>query len=352
MGIWYATREDVKSALDFKETARANATIDRALEAASRSVEGLCNRRFYPEIATRLWDWPNGQYARPWRLWLDANELISIAVMSAAGVVIPSVDYNLEPNEYGPPFNRVELDIASPATFGGGATHQRNISISGLFGYRNDETALSATTEALDAVETGVDVDAATSAAVGVGSLLRVDGERLAVTGRSMLDTGQTLGADLTNQVSAVTVPVANGTAFAVDEVVLIDAERMLITDIAGNNLIVKRGWDGTVLATHTTGAHLYAPRSLIVRRAVLGTIASTHSLGASVVRWEAPGPVRALTIAEALNTVLQEQAGWLRVTGGSGGSGGGKEATLAALNGLREQVWQSHGRKARTRVV
>lgn len=352
MGIWYATREQVKGALDFKETARTNAAVDRALEAASRSVEGLCHRRFYPEIATRLWDWPNGQYARPWRLWLDANELISITALSAAGVVIPALDYHLEPNEYGPPYDRVELDIASPATFGGGATHQRNISISGLFGYRNDETTLSATTEALDATETGVDVDAATSAAVGAGSLLRVDGERMAVVGRSMLDTGQTLGADLTNQVSTVLVPVASGAAFAVDEVVLIDAERMLITDIAGNNLIVKRGWDGTVLAPHTTGTHVYAPRTLAVQRAVLGTIASTHTLGTSVVRWEPPGPVNQLTIAEALNTLLQEQAGWLRVTGGSGGSSGGKEATLAALNDLREQVWSDYGRKARTRAV
>jgi hypothetical protein len=349
MGIWYATREDVKAALDFKETARANRAVDRALEAASRSVEGLCHRRFYPEIATRLWDWPNGQYSRPWRLWLDANELISITAMSAAGVVISALDYNLEPNQYGPPYNRVELDIGSDTTFGGGATYQRNISISGLFGYRNDKTALGATTEALDASETGVDVDAATSAAAGVGSLLRIDGERMTVTGRSMLDTGQTLGTDLTNQVNVVVVPVASGSAFAVDEAILIDAERMLITDIAGNNLIVKRGWDGTVLAPHTTGAHVYAPRSLTVRRAVLGTIASTHTLGAAVARWDAPGPVIELTIAEALNQVLQEQAGWLRVTGGSGGQ---KEATLTALLDLRDQAWDSHGRKARTRAV
>jgi hypothetical protein len=351
MGVWYATREDVKSALDFKETARTNAAVDRALEAASRAVEGLCHRRFYPETATRLWDWPNGQYARSWRLWLDANELISVTALSSAGVVIPSTAYHLEPNEYGPPYNRLELDIGTSSTFGGGATHQRNISISGLFGYRNDETALGVTTEALDASETGVDVDAATSAAVGVGSLLRLDGERMSVTGRSMLDTGQTLGAGLTAQVSAVTVPVASGAGFAVDEVVLIDGERMLIIDIAGNNLIVKRSWDGTVLAAHATGAVLYAPRSLTVQRAVLGTIASTHTLGAPVVQWDPPGPVNQLTIAEALNTVLQEQAGWLRMAGGAGNTGG-KEATLAALTALREQVWNSHGRKARTRAV
>ncbi|MER5559703.1 hypothetical protein ABT071_13965 [Streptomyces sp. NPDC002506] len=351
MGIWYATREDVKSALDFKETARTNAAVDRALDAASRSVEGLCNRRFYPEIATRLWDWPNGQTARPWRLWLDANELISITAMSAAGVVIPALDYNLEPNTSGPPYNRVELDIGSDATFGGGATYQRNISISGLFGYSNEETVLGATTEALDASETGVDVDAATSAAVGVGSLVRVDGERMTVVGRSMLDTGQTLAADLTSQVNAVTVPVANGAGFAVDEVVLIDGERMLIVDIAGNTLIVKRGWDGSTLAPHMTRASLYAARSLTVRRAVLGTIAASHALGATVVRWDPPGPVRTLTIAEALNRVLQEQAGWLRMAGGTGSSGG-KEATLTALADLREQTFESHGRKARTRAV
>ncbi|PZT70197.1 hypothetical protein DN402_31760 [Streptomyces sp. SW4] len=102
-------------------------------------------------------------------------------------------------------------------------------------------------------------VDGRTSAAVGVGSVLRVGSERMLVTGRTMAATGQTLAADLTVQKKDVTVTVADASGFAVDETVLIDAERMLIVDIAGNTLIVERAVDGSVLAAHTTGAALYA---------------------------------------------------------------------------------------------
>ncbi len=56
--VCYSTREDVKTALDIKESARVNAQIDRALAGARDSVETLCNRKFYPQAATRVFDWP------------------------------------------------------------------------------------------------------------------------------------------------------------------------------------------------------------------------------------------------------------------------------------------------------
>jgi len=39
MGIWYATREQVKAALDAAETARNDAQVDRAIESGARSIE-------------------------------------------------------------------------------------------------------------------------------------------------------------------------------------------------------------------------------------------------------------------------------------------------------------------------
>ena len=352
MGIWYATREDVKGALDFKETARSNGQIDRAIEAASRSVEALCHRRFYPELATRYFDWPNGQHAHTWRLWLDANELISLTTLTADGTTIADTDYFLEPNQYGPPYNRLEIDLASSAAFGGGDTHQRNIAITGLYGYRNDETSVGITAEVLDASETGVDVDGPTSAQVGVGSVLRIDTERMFVTGRSMLDTGQNLGGSgVTAQVNSVTVAVSDGTQFAIDETILIESERMLIVDIAGNNLTVKRAWDGTVLAAHSAGVDIYAPRTLAVTRAALGTTAAAHSSGATISRWDPPGPVRTLVMGQAISTLTAELSAYSRVKRG-GDSNVEKARDTSALGALREQVYQSHGRKARIRGV
>lgn len=349
-GIWYATREDVKQALDVKETARNDRLVDRALEGASRSVEALCHRRFYPVAATRSWDWPNGQYAASWRLWLDDNELITVSALTSGGSVLAPGGYLLEPNRSGPPYNRLEINLGTDGAFGGGNTHQRDISITGLYGYRDDQTTVGALAEALDATETGVDVDGPTSAAVGVGSIIRVDGERMLVTDRRTLNTGQAVaGSGLAAQANAVAVTVADATVFAIGEVLLVDSERLLIVDIAGNTLTVKRAWDGSVLAAHPAGALIYAARTLTVRRAALGTTAATHAAGTPVNRWEAPGPVRDLVIAEALNTLLQGSSGYARTVGSGENQ---REARGRALHELRASVYASHGRKARIRGV
>lgn len=347
---FYATREEIKAELDVKETARSNARIDRALADATDAVHGLCKRVFYPTLATRSFDWPNSQSGTSYRLWLDDSELISVTTLTSGGTTIAAADYFLEPNQYGPPYNRLEIDLASSAAFGGGDTHQRDITITGLFGYRNDETTAGTIVEALDATETGVDVDAAASAAVGVGSLLRIDSERVIVTGRAQLDTGQTLGGSITNVNNIVTVAVQSGAAFASGESILIDSERMLVEDISGNNLIVKRAWDGSTIAAHTVGAVIYAPRTLTVIRGALGTTAATHSSGASVYRWDAPGPVRQLCVAEALVDLLQGRSGYAR-TAGSGESE--REVSGRGLKDLRDRVYGSElARKGRTRAV
>jgi hypothetical protein len=351
-GIWYATREDVMRALDIKPTARNTRQIDRALESASRSVEGLCHRRFYPVQATRYFDWPSRPGGTPWVLRLDDKELISVTTLTSGGETIAASDYFLEPVNSGPPFNRVEIDLDSSAAFSSGDTSQRAISISGLWGYRNTETTVGALVEALDASETAVDVNGAASALLGVGSILRVDSERMIVTGRSMLDTGQNVGgAGLTAQQNNVTLTVTDGTAFAIDEILLVESERMLIVDIAGNNLTVTRAWDGSVLAAHTAGVDIYAARRLTVTRGALGTTATVHADASTVVRWDPPGLVRDLAIADAMNRVLQEQAGYSRTSKTSTGAKSVSVETLS-LESLRQQVYAEHGRKARHRAV
>ncbi|MFD5697446.1 hypothetical protein [Streptomyces lasiicapitis] len=354
MEPWYATREDVMRALDSKLTARNAGQIDRALASGSRDVEALCHRRFYPELGSRYFDWPNAQRAASWRLWLDDSELISVIALSSGGTVIAASDYFLEPNRSGPPYNRLEIDLDSSAAFGGGDTHQRDISITGLWGYRDEETPAGTLTAAVSSASaTTLSVSGAAAAALGVGSVLRVDTERLLVTGRAMADTGQNLGGSgLTAQANVVAVAVADGASFAVDEVLLVESERMLIVDIAGNTLTVKRAWDGSVLAAHAAGVDIYASRTLTIARGALGTTAATHSLGAAVQRWDPPGPVRDLTIAEAVTQLTNETAGYARTR--KSGEGGTSERSMdaTALSGLRQRVYDSHGRKGRVRSV
>ena len=347
MGVWYCTREDVKSALDSKETARNNAQVDRQIEAASRSAEGLLHRKFYPQEATRYFDWPpRDRYGRSGRLWLDADELISVSSLTSGGRTIVAADHFLEPANSGPPFTHIDIDLSSNAVFGGGDTHQRSIVVTGVFGYSADEAPAGALAEALDASETAVDV--ADSALIGVGQILRCDTERMIVTGRSMLDTGQTLQTPLAASVAEVGVAVNAGNAYSVGEVILLDAERMLIVDIAGTNLIVKRAWDGSVLAAHT-GSIIYAARTLTVERGALGTTAAAHTTATSLTKHVVPALVRQLVIGETLNALQQEGSGYARVIGSGDTT---REASGRGLRDLREQAYTRHGRKVRARAV
>ncbi|MFE2073721.1 hypothetical protein [Streptomyces misionensis] len=350
-GIWYATREEIKAELDVKETSRSNARIDRALEDASRRIEGLMHRRFFPVAATRFFDWParfRGSYT-PWVLRLDDQELISVTALSSGGRPIAEGDYNLEPNTSGPPYTRIEINLATSAAYGGGPSYQRDVTVTGLWGYRNTEAAAGALAEDLDATETDIDVDGATSATVGVGSILRIDSERVIVTERKQLAIGQALGADLTSQNNAVTVTVQFGGQFAAGEVILIDAERMLIEDIAGNTLIVRRAWDGSTIAAHTSGTAIYSPRTLVVTRGALGTTASAHATAAVIYQWMPPGGIRQLCIAETVTDLLQGRSGYARTAGAGENE---REASGRGLADIRNSAYTTYGRKARTRGV
>lgn len=346
IGIKYATREDVKTALDSKATARDNAQVDRALDAATIAIHGLCHRTFYPEIDTRRFDWPDRvQHVPSWRLWLDANEIISVTTFVSGGVTIPAADLMLYPNS-GPPYNRVEISLASSSALSSDDTHQQAISITGLYGHTNVEAAAGQLAEALDASETAVDVT--DSAAIGVGSIIRVDSERMVVIEKTMLTTGQTLQTPLTDKTNGTLVAVTNGAAFTLGETILLDAERMLVEDIAGNNLVVKRAWDGSTLAAHT-GSTIYAPRTLIVERGALGTTAASHTTSTAIARWVPPPLVWAYAVAHAINTVNQQRAGYARTVGSAESE---REASGRGLRALEVDLYTACGRKARSRAV
>lgn len=353
MGIWYATREDVKSALDSLETARNNARIDRAIEAASRNVEGLTHRRFYPWTGTRYKDWPNLlQYARSWRLWLDEDELVSVTSLISGGTTIPSTDYFLEPSNLGPPYNCIEIDLASTASWDSNAdTHQRSIAITGVFAGCSVETEpAGALAEALDDSETGVDVT--DSSGLGVGDLILVGSEYMRITAKGWLDTAVNIDASDSMTASAADVSILLSTtvgAPTTGEVILINSEKMLVVDVAGSTLTVKRAWDGSVLATHAANADIYAPRSLTVVRGSLGTTAATASASAPVSRYVVPGPVNTLTVAYAMNTLLQQGSGYARV---SGSGDNAKEFTGRGIAAAEKDVVRSYGRQLRIGAV
>ncbi len=155
------------------------------------------------------------------------------------------------------------------------------------------------------------------SSVLGVGDVAVVDSERFLVTGKSMVTTAQTQQGSGVSTASAQdnVLAVTDGTKYFAGEVVLLGAERMLVVDISGNNLTVKRAWDGTVLATHS-GATILALRLLTVTRGALGSTAATHLNAAAVSRSVVPTLVRELAVAEAINIIEQENSAWSRTIG------------------------------------
>lgn len=347
-GMAYASREDVKRALDIVETARADDQIDRALASASDTVEGLLLRRFYPAIDTRFFDWPDRSGSRPWRLWLGIDELISVTTLTTAGTVVAAPDFFLDPNT-GPPFNRIEIDLASSASFSAGDTHQRAISVAGVFGYSDDTEPAGTIVTAINDSITTVDVSDGT-ALLGVGDLLQLEAERVTLTGKGFMSPSGT--HELTAAVplgGSFSIAVTDGTQFVPGEVLLVDAERMLVIDVNGNTLAVKRAWDGSTLAAHSLGADVLVQRRLTVRRGVLGTTAATHGTVA-VAKHVVPPLVRSLAVAEAMAVLLQERTGYARVIGSGEGE---SEVRGVGLADLRDQATRAYGRgRVRARAV
>ncbi|SEO83468.1 hypothetical protein [Actinacidiphila rubida] len=349
--VWYATREDVRSALSSASTARSDEQIDRAIETGSRAVDDLCQRSFAPVLATRYKDWPSLQRTRAWKLYLDRDEVISVQTLTSAGVEIPDTDYYPEPVNSGPPYTRIETRLDRPSMFNTGQTHQRAIAITGVFGYRDDSVTASSLTASIDASQASITID--TPSAVGVGSLLRIGDERLIVTGKTIGNTGQVLQTPLAAKKDAVLLDAADGSRFAKGDVIKLGAESMLVRAVASNQLTVERAFDGTVLDSHSADA-IWAATTLTVARGVCGTTAATAASGAPVTRWVAPAQARTLAIAEAMCTLLSEQAGYARTVRAQAGTGTRSVAAITAeRDALRQQVADSRlARKIRTRAV
>lgn len=347
-GVTYALREDVKDALDVLETARADTQIDRVLRSATDSVEGLLGRRFYPEVRTQTFDWPDplGTDDLPWTLYFDRHDVVSLTSVTSGGTTIaPTTGYLLKPDD-GPPYTRLELVAGSSAVFETGDAGQQSVTAAGTFSYDNEETPAGALSGAVNSSVTTVTVT--DGSLVGIGALLRIGTERLVVTGRTWTTSAQTITAGIASA-SAVTVTVSSGAAFHENETILIDGERMRITDVAGNTLTVKRAWDGSTLAAHTSGTTVYVSRALTVVRGALGTTAASHSDADTVVRQVAPALVVDLTIAEAMAQLLQERTGYARTIGA-----GDKESEVrgVGLADLRQRAVAMYGRNKRGRAA
>ncbi len=343
--VCYATREQVARAMDVKASAYAISQIDRQIQAASDSVDDLCNRVFFPEDDTRFFDWPPGDYSNPWRLWLNSNEVaVSPLVLLQSGTTaISSANYILRP-ETGPPYTSIELRRDKNSSFGNGTTPQDDITVQGTFGYWNQTQSAGTIGTNVNNVLTTVQVSS--GASPGVGDMMLAGTERMIVQERSLVSTGISFTSGCTTaSASDNLMGVPDGTQFSIGETILVDSERMLIMDIVGNTLIVKRAWDGTILTTHSLG-NIQAYRKLTVIRGALGTTAASHNQGDAVSVLVIPPLVKELAVGEAIAGMINEVAGYSapgQIRESMAGTG---------LYNLRCSVQSQYGRQMRKRAI
>ncbi len=339
MTLFYATREALKVAGNINGPAE-NARLDRILAARTDSLERWLGRHFFPRLETRLFDWPVPD-ATPYYLMLNAD-LLEVLTLEAAGIEIQNFLYY---PQSGPPYSRIEVDIAHGESYTAGGSWQNQISVEGIWGFSRDLAPAGALVGSIDENVTALDVT--DSSLVGVGDLIKIEDEYLTVSRRVLKDSGDALTADVDGEEKTRLIPVADGTAFFVGETITIDAERLLIEDIASNNLICRRQVDASLLAAHTSATSIYVPRTLTVERGAVGTAAAAHADAKAIDRNVPPGLITELTIAEALAAREQELHGYGREIGQGDGS---FELRGIGIADLRKRVWASYARSGGSR--
>lgn len=320
MANWYCSREQVKRAGNIDGTS-FNTRIDRIIESVSRQRDNETRRFFIPRTETRLHRWPPEQSSRSYILWLD-QDLISVTTLQtqaqdASPTTISSSDFFLEPNNTGPPYDRIEIDLSSTASLESGDTPQRSISVAGSWGFSADTKSSGTVSSGLDSDATATTFVCSDSSLIDVGNTLLIESEQVFVSDRAFANLGSILidGA-LTQNNAEVSVTVDGSHGLSAGEVIMVDSEKMFIESINSNTLTVVRAYDDSRIAAHNDNTAVQVARTLTIERGVNGTTAATHADATAISKYEPPFDIQNLCIAESLAMFAQEGGHWGRVVG------------------------------------
>ena len=347
MPNWYATRESVKRAI--RTSGNENdESIDRLIEATSRDVDNLTHRWFIPKTQTRTFKWPSSAGAGD-VLYLDAD-LISVTTLQTKAqdtspTTISSSDYFLEPNNSAPPYNRIEIDDSSSASFEGGDTAQRSISVNGSWGFSNDTLSVGTVSSGLasDAAATSmVCSNGSLLSGINVGDTLLIESEQLFVSEKTSAALDSILIDGVLTADKSENVTVDSGHGINIGEVIKIDSEEMFVRSTTATVLTVERAYNGTTLASHTNNTAVHIFRTLTVTRGVNGTTAATHANSTAITAYRAPAPIRQLVVAMTVAAFTQEGAAYGRTVGAGDGA---MEITGRELQHLQNRVTESYMR-------
>jgi hypothetical protein len=319
---WYTTREAFKRALSISDPSK-NPVIDIAIEAASREFDNETGQWFIPRFKTRRYPWPQNGVSTSWILELDQplQTITTLAKDGTDATAIVAADYFLEPNNSGPPYHSIEIDLSSSAFYSSKDTHQRAIAVTGTWGLSADTRSAGTLAEDDDGSETAL--DSSDASLIDVGHTVLIGSEQMFVKEKAFTINVTTvgMGGGLGSSKATQSITVNNSGSILDGEIIEIGAERMLVTSASGTTVNVIRAWDGTSLAAHSNGAVVDVYRTLTVERTVNGTSAATHSSGDAISVYEPPFDVQLAVLGRAAVKYTLMQGGNIGAIGSGAGS-------------------------------
>lgn len=229
------------------------------IQMASRFI----NRRFGGFLPMR----EARQYQGNGRRDLQIDALLQAIQVVNGETTLTSADYELHPlNRYWEhgPYSRLHMEDAG---------WESEVEVTGLWGKWLQAEALGVNVTQLENATTIVVTD---GSILSIGMVLALEDEQQLVTGMS---SPTALISQLTANIDAADeeVGIDDGTEVHEGEVIRVSTEKMLVRMVAGNTLVVARGWSGTTKQAHLENAAISVYRTYTVERGVNGTVAAAH---------------------------------------------------------------------------
>ncbi len=320
MASLYASLEQVKRIGSIKASDQDEAVI-RLIESSSDMIDKATRRWFIPQTKTNELRWPN-ELGIGTRLWMREDLLVVNTLQTKAQdsspTTIASSDFFLEPQDLGPPFSRIEINLSTNAAFESGDTPQRSISVAGRWGFSEDTLSTGTVVSGLSSDPTVTTMVCSNASLIGVGSSLLIESEQVYVSAREYAALGSVLinDANVTASMDNVTITLDASHGVLPNEVIRLDSEEMFVVGVSTNDLTVIRQYNGSVLAAHANDTAVHTNRTLTIERGVNGTTAATHADSTAISKYEPPFNINQLCIDQTLFSFAGEQSHMGRTVG------------------------------------
>jgi hypothetical protein len=241
---------------------------------------------------------------------IEIGPMLNIIQVLVNGVA--TTDYRLFPSSA--PWMHGPAILIKPNS---GSWSGCEISITARWGkYEEVRYLMDAISLTLDAVEITVE----NGARLDTGMVMLIEDEQILVTaGAGAKGSPEPVSVtslidgeiDETDEV----IRVDDGSEFHVGEILALDNEDLLIKRISGNDLVVARGWNDTLIDVHADNCAIRVYRTFAIQRGVNGTTAAAHE-ACEVSRYLVPDDVNYLCRQIAGLMIMKARSGWQGRTG------------------------------------